>query len=105
MKLGYGGAPSHDGIIQHLAKIQSLDGKGPETSVKRNAWAKVGHSVEDKGEVYYFAGCLPLYEVMFEEYEPEEYGVYAVYPHSRYLAAKVRTFVDFLVRYFSREEA
>lgn len=29
-------------------------------------------------------------------YEPEPFGVYALYPHSRHLAAKVRVLVDFL---------
>jgi DNA-binding transcriptional LysR family regulator len=27
-----------------------------------------------------------------------EYGIYAVYSHNRHLAAKVRTFVDFLAK-------
>jgi len=31
-------------------------------------------------------------------------GLYVVYPHSRYLAAKVRVFVDFLTNYFSKTE-
>ena len=39
-------------------------------------------------------------QVLLQEYEAVEYGIYAVYPHNRYLAAKVRTFVDFLVRWF-----
>ncbi len=30
-------------------------------------------------------------------FEPEPYGVHALYPHSRHLAAKVRAFVDFMV--------
>jgi DNA-binding transcriptional LysR family regulator len=29
-------------------------------------------------------------------YEPEPYGIHAVYPHSRHLAAKIRVLVDFL---------
>ena len=29
-------------------------------------------------------------------FEPEPFGVYAIYPHSRHLAAKVRVFVDYL---------
>lgn len=31
-------------------------------------------------------------------------GIYAVYPHRRYLPAKVRTFVDFLVDWFRNED-
>jgi hypothetical protein len=30
------------------------------------------------------------------------FPVHAVYPHSRYLSAKARTFIDFLVASFSR---
>jgi DNA-binding transcriptional LysR family regulator len=30
-----------------------------------------------------------------------DYGIYAVYPHNRHLAAKVRTFVDYLADHFA----
>ncbi|MFA5580648.1 MAG: LysR family transcriptional regulator [Paracoccaceae bacterium] len=33
---------------------------------------------------------------VLREHEPAPYGVYAIYPHSRHLAAKVRVLVDFL---------
>ncbi len=33
---------------------------------------------------------------VLQEFEAEPYGVHALYPHSRYLAAKVRALVDFL---------
>ena len=33
---------------------------------------------------------------VLREFEPEPYGVHALYPHSRHLAAKVRVLVDFL---------
>ncbi|RUZ95704.1 LysR substrate-binding domain-containing protein, partial [Mesorhizobium sp. M7A.F.Ca.US.006.01.2.1] len=32
-------------------------------------------------------------------------GIFAVYPHRRYLPAKVRVFVDFLVQWFRTREA
>lgn len=35
------------------------------------------------------------------EYKLYDFGFYAVYPHNRHLAAKVRTFVDFLVKRFA----
>ena len=44
------------------------------------------------------AGRLNL---LLEDYEQPEYGVYAVYPHRQYLTAKVRVFVDHLVESFS----
>jgi DNA-binding transcriptional LysR family regulator len=40
-------------------------------------------------------------QVLFEEYEVAVRGIYALYPHHRHLAARVRTFVDFLVERFA----
>ena len=39
---------------------------------------------------------------LLPEYRTAAFPVHAVYPHSRYLSAKARTFVDFLVSSFSR---
>ncbi|MDI7860452.1 LysR family transcriptional regulator [Rhizobiaceae bacterium n13] len=41
---------------------------------------------------------------LFDEYLPTDRGIYAVYPHRRYLPAKVRTFVDFLSNWFRRRD-
>ena len=38
---------------------------------------------------------------LLEDYNAFDLGLYAVYPHNRHLATKVRVFVDYLVRYFS----
>lgn len=37
---------------------------------------------------------------LLEPFIPLDGGIYAVYPHRRYLPAKVRVFVDFLVQWF-----
>jgi len=37
----------------------------------------------------------------FKPSRPDNLGLYAIYPHSRHLATKVRVFVDFLAQYFS----
>jgi DNA-binding transcriptional LysR family regulator len=37
---------------------------------------------------------------LFDEYIIKDRGIYAVYPHRRYLPAKVRSFVDFLAAWF-----
>lgn len=42
---------------------------------------------------------------LFPTYKVPEAALYAVYPHSRYLSAKVRTFVDFLAACFGRTQA
>ncbi|MCM2290810.1 LysR family transcriptional regulator [Allorhizobium sp. BGMRC 0089] len=39
---------------------------------------------------------------MFEAYLPSDRGIYAVYPHRRYLPAKVRALVDFLSNWFKQ---
>ncbi|MCY6379188.1 LysR family transcriptional regulator [Hoeflea prorocentri] len=39
---------------------------------------------------------------LFDEYMPDDAGIYAVYPHRRYLPAKVRAFVDYLAAWFKQ---
>ncbi|QRM53138.1 LysR family transcriptional regulator [Sinorhizobium sp. BG8] len=39
---------------------------------------------------------------LLEDFLPTDRGIYAIYPHRRYLPAKVRTFVDFLHGWFRR---
>jgi DNA-binding transcriptional LysR family regulator len=40
---------------------------------------------------------------LLKRYEPDPAAVFAVYPHARHLASKVRVFVDFLAHRFSGE--
>jgi DNA-binding transcriptional LysR family regulator len=37
---------------------------------------------------------------ILQEFLPTDRGIYAIYPHRRYLPAKVRAFVDFLTQWF-----
>jgi len=39
---------------------------------------------------------------LFEDRLPDDSGIYAVYPHRRYLPAKVRAFVDFMAAWFKQ---
>ncbi|OJG01396.1 LysR family transcriptional regulator [Pararhizobium antarcticum] len=39
---------------------------------------------------------------LLEDYLPRDRGIYAIYPHRRYLPAKVRTLVDFLHAWFRK---
>ncbi|MCA1491949.1 LysR family transcriptional regulator [Sinorhizobium alkalisoli] len=39
---------------------------------------------------------------LFDDFLPRDRGIYAIYPHRRYLPTKVRTFVDFLHSWFRR---
>lgn len=42
-------------------------------------------------------------KALLVDYEPEPLPIYAVYPHARHLAAKVRVFVDFLAKRYAGE--
>ncbi|MDP9836072.1 DNA-binding transcriptional LysR family regulator [Neorhizobium huautlense] len=42
---------------------------------------------------------------LFDDYIVKDRGIYAVYPHRRYLPAKVRSFVDFLTAWFRKAQA
>ncbi|MTI45067.1 LysR family transcriptional regulator [Roseibium hamelinense] len=44
-------------------------------------------------------------QVLLDDYEPAERGIYAVYPHRRHLSGKVRALVDFLVAWFGKRSA
>ncbi len=39
-------------------------------------------------------------ESVLDDWTPKNTGIYAVYPHRRYLPAKVRVFVDYLAKWF-----
>ncbi|QQM29944.1 LysR family transcriptional regulator [Martelella lutilitoris] len=41
---------------------------------------------------------------LFDEYLPQHSGIYAVFPHRRYLPVKVRSFVDFLSKWFREND-
>ncbi|MGW9229475.1 LysR family transcriptional regulator [Pseudorhizobium sp. NPDC055634] len=41
---------------------------------------------------------------LLDDYIARDRGIYAVYPHRRYLPAKVRSFVDYLVLWFRRNQ-
>ena len=41
---------------------------------------------------------------VLDEWIPKGGGIFAVYPHRRYLPAKVRVLVDFLVQWFKKAE-
>jgi DNA-binding transcriptional LysR family regulator len=41
---------------------------------------------------------------VLEDYLPRGGGIFAVYPHRRYLPAKIRVFVDFLVQWFKEND-
>lgn len=52
----------------------------------------IGRKAIDSGELL----------TLFNDYIPTDRGIYAVYPHRRYLPAKVRIFVDYLYNWFRK---
>ena len=51
---------SHHGILQSIAELQA-----GEVRQRRTDWAKETGDFSDKGEYFYFVGCLPYFEVIF----------------------------------------
>ena len=51
---------SHHGMLQAIASLQTLDMKQ-----QRIAWAEEAGNFKEKGEVFYFVGCLPYFDVVF----------------------------------------
>lgn len=39
-------------------------------------------------------------QIILQEFEPEPLALYAVYPHRKLLANKLRVFIDFISSYF-----
>ncbi|MCD4741484.1 MAG: (Fe-S)-binding protein [Desulfobacteraceae bacterium] len=56
---------SHNGMLQSISAIQAQrSNKG--TQQNRTAWAEEVGKFSDKGEYFYFVGCLPYFDVIFQ---------------------------------------
>jgi len=51
---------SHHGILQSIARLQTRSIKQ-----KRNNWAEKAGKFRETGEVFYFVGCLPYFDITF----------------------------------------
>ena len=51
---------SHHGILQAVAGLQTRDVKQ-----QRTHWAREAGAYKDTGDVFYFVGCLPYFDVTF----------------------------------------
>ena len=56
---GFDGVPSHNGMLQTITAIQTGDVKQ-----NRTFWIEDGKTT-DRGEVFYFVGCRPYFDVVF----------------------------------------
>lgn len=55
---------SHHGVFQAITELQTR-----QVSQNRRGWAEDAGSFSDKGEFFYFVGCLPFFEVAFRYLE------------------------------------
>jgi heterodisulfide reductase subunit D len=58
---GFDGIPAHNGMLQTITDIQTL-GIGQN----RKFWIEEGQTA-DKGDVFYFVGCRPYFDVVFRD--------------------------------------
>ncbi|MFZ1828705.1 MAG: LysR substrate-binding domain-containing protein [Candidatus Competibacteraceae bacterium] len=88
-----------------------IDGERRNIEVKGRCRVNSTRAVRDLTIAGAGIGLCPDYAVadavrdgrlrlLLQNYKSVEYGLYALYPHRRYLAAKVRAYVDFLIARF-----
>jgi len=59
----YGGHLSHGGGLQSLMRMQAA----PRLKHNRLNWITPEHKVSSEGEILYFVGCLPYFEIFFAD--------------------------------------
>ncbi len=58
---GYSGVPTHNGMLQSIWAIQTMD-----IQQNRTFWVQEG-KVAEKGDIFYFVGCRPYFDVIFRD--------------------------------------
>lgn len=59
VKNGNSGIPAHEGFFEEISKLM----------LKHDLKAKVKAEIDEDSKIIYFAGCLPIFDVFFEELE------------------------------------
>lgn len=59
---GERGIYAHNGILQEVMRIQTLN-----VHQNRTRWLTADMEVAEKGDYFYFVGCLPFFEVIFAD--------------------------------------
>ena len=59
---GERGIYAHNGILQEVMRIQTMD-----VHQERLGWLTSDMQVSDKGDFFYFVGCLPFFDVIFAD--------------------------------------
>lgn len=63
-RAGERGIYAHNGILQEVMRIQTMN-----VQQDRTRWVSDDMQTSDKGEYFYFVGCLPFFDVIFAELE------------------------------------
>jgi Fe-S oxidoreductase len=61
-RAGERGIYAHNGILQEVMRIQTMN-----VHQERTGWLTDDMQTSDDGEYFYFVGCLPFFEVIFDE--------------------------------------
>lgn len=59
-KAGFLPKESHHGILQTITRLQTRS-----VNQKRNDWAKDTGNFKETGDIFYFVGCLPYFDITF----------------------------------------
>jgi len=124
----HGTPQSAQGLLEHNCIVDSnfrvgkqwpmraVDGKTEMVNIHSNVAVNSPRAVKELaisgagiGMIPKFIALDALDQGLLTEILPDqtvlEFGMYALYPHRRYLAKKVRCFIDFLVENFAAEQA
>lgn len=96
--------------------MRSANGKSEVVNIRSNVSVNSPRAVKELAIAGGGIGMIPKFIAMDALLEGSlvevlpgqnvlEFGMYALYPHRRYLAKKVRCFIDFLVENFAAEQA
>ncbi|MGD2206351.1 MAG: (Fe-S)-binding protein [Anaerolineae bacterium] len=69
-RAGERGIYAHDGILQEVMRIQTMN-----VHQDRTGWLADGLQVSDNGEYFYFVGCLPFFDIVFDDLDVEALDV------------------------------
>jgi Fe-S oxidoreductase len=61
-RAGERGIYAHNGILQEVMRIQTMN-----VHQDRTGWLEDDMQISENGEYFYFAGCLPFFEVIFAD--------------------------------------
>jgi heterodisulfide reductase subunit D len=67
---GERGIYAHNGILQEVMRIQTMD-----LHQERSGWLTSDMQVSERGDFFYFVGCLPFFDVVFADLNVEALNI------------------------------